>query len=134
MADNVTWQVEQILDGCVVYMGAHRIYYRNGNLQPGVFRVREGDGISVDWEKYSTAEETRQRSKGLEDNAAIRLPVGDVRKTKPLRVEHSPDVERNNRAHGDILGLPSDKPDLTETRLVLLELAVTAIGLDVPES
>src|SRR5579863_8173816 len=103
MAD-VVWEVEYIPDESDTYMRAHRMYFRGRTLQPGVFRVRDG-GMSVDWDKYSTPEETRQRSNSNpRDNAVIRLPVVGIRDIGNLDVKHSPDqtIGFENRAHSDI--------------------------------
>ncbi len=129
MVDDLAWQIEQIPDSCIVYMRAHRDYFKDGQLQPGVFRKRE-NGMSVDWGKYSSATEARSRSRIPHSNAVIRLAVGGILRIEPLRVVHSPDVVRGNRAHADISGLPT-KEELTEIRLSLLDLAKTVIGIDV---
>src|SRR5688572_30467900 len=88
--DEVSWEAETIPDSADTYMRAHRTFFRSGNLQPGVFRVRDG-GMSVDWAKYSTPEETLQRCPKPLENAVICLPVADVRDIRNLDVKHTPD-------------------------------------------
>jgi hypothetical protein len=108
---------------------------KNGKLQPGVFQDKKGDppqhsegGMSTDWEKYSTPQQTRERAKNPADNAVIGLPVGPVTKI-PLEVKHTPDIERMNRAHTDIIG---DKKRPPEVRVKLLALMSWKIRLEDP--
>ena len=106
-------------------MRAHETYYRDGNLMPGVFTAKEG-GMSVDWNKYSTPEETRQRAKNPTKNAVLSLSVGGVRKIGDLDVEHRPEPE--NRAHSEI-DFPDSHETRTEVRVFLLRLAETVLPL-----
>src|ERR1700678_2846990 len=109
-------------------MRAHRDYIRDGNLQPGVFRAREG-GMSVDWSKYSSAEDTRQRaSRYPERNAVIKMGVGDIRSIPTLEVRHSP--KPDNRAHADTI-LPEIQEDLTQARFELRRIAEVVIPLPI---
>lgn len=128
MADVVVWPVEDIPGDAKIYMRAHRMYFRP-KLQPGVFRPHDG-GMSVDWEKYSTPEETRQRAAKPEDNAVICLPVEGVRAIDRLDVKHTPDhtLGSENRAHSDVLGIPDGGEDQTEIRALLLEISKVVIG------
>ena len=98
-------------------------------MQPGVFRSHDG-GMSVDWEKYSSPEETRQRSQIPQDNAVICLPVAKIRNISNLDVEHTPDhtPESMNRAHSDVVGFPEGE-DLTEVRTLLLAASSLVIRL-----
>ena len=126
MGDELTWPIEEIPDSDSVFMRAHRGHFRNGELQPGVFRAH-GSGMSVNWAKYSSAEETRQQAtKKPEDNAVISILVAGIRKIGVLRVEHSP--EPSNRAHSDVLGL-ENREHLTEARILLLRIKTIVIPL-----
>jgi hypothetical protein len=130
MADGVDWPVEFIPDEADVYMRAHRTFFRGTMLLPGVFRSH-GGGMSADWEKYSTPEETRQRANQPSENAVMCLPVAGIRDIQDLDVEHTPDrtPESPNRAHSDVLGMPDPGEDLTEVRASLLDIATMLIGL-----
>jgi hypothetical protein len=126
MAD-VVWAAEAIPNEAHAYMWAHRTYFRGKMLLPGVFRVR-GDGMSTDWDKYSTPEETQARAKNPEDNAVLRLPVASIRAIKNLDIKHTPKSEPPpNRAHSDVLGIPNSGEEQTEIRASLLEIASIVI-------
>lgn len=107
--------------------------FSNGN-PPGGGRP----GLSTDWNKYATPEETRARSprKAPDDYAVIFFIAGMVR-TLPLQtVEHTPWCNEpeipelpDNRAHSDIFG-PKTAKDLktfqsesaSDDRLLSLEI------------
>jgi hypothetical protein len=128
MADDVSWQAEHIPDDDDVYMRAHRVHFRNGELQPGVFRPH-GNGMSVDWEKYSSPSQTRERASRPTDNAVIEISVGGIRGVQDLDVLHTPDFSNSNRSHSDVLGLPENAEDLTEVRVLLLDLSAIVLAL-----
>jgi hypothetical protein len=125
MPDGINWQVEYVPADADVFMRAHRVFFRKRVLQPGVFKPHDG-GMSVDWEKYSSPEDTRQRGKIPQDNAVICLPVAGIRDIRNLDVKHTP--EPLNRAHSDVVGLPEGE-DLTEARALLLDASSVVIGL-----
>lgn len=127
MADDVEWQAEEIPDDDSVHMRAHRMHFRP-TLQPGVF-TPQGLGMSVDWEKYSSPEDTRQRARKPRDNAVISLPALGIRDIGKLELRHTPDHSTHNRAHSEVFGL-NDGEDLTEARTLLLGIA--KIVLDLP--
>ena len=117
--------VEEIPDSDSVFMRAHRNYMRDGAIGRGVFTAHEG-AMSVDWDKYSSAECTRERGKQSPENyAVIQMGVGGIRQIKDLDVKHSPEVD--NRAHSDV-NLP-ENADLTEVRLKLGRIATVVIPL-----
>ena len=133
MADaTLAWLVEEIPDGDSVFMRAHRNHISNGELGNGVF-PRRPDGLSADWGRYSTAEETRARATSApNDNAVISLLVGCIRQIQPLIVSHAPILappEERYRAHSLIKNLPQ-APDLTEVRFKLRKCAQMAIPLE----
>jgi hypothetical protein len=68
--------------------------------------------MSVDWEKYSTAEECWQRARKPAENGVLGLVAGGVRAIEGLTVEHSPDRENNNRAHSNVWGLPDEESEV----------------------
>lgn len=133
MADEeIGWPIESIPDNNCVFMRAHRQHFSHGELGHGVFRRRE-EGLSVDWDRYSTPEDTRARANSNpNDNAVISLLVGCIRQIRPLTVDHDPisaPQEERNRAHSLIRNLP-EAPDLTEARFKLHRCAHLVIPLD----
>jgi hypothetical protein len=108
-----------------LFMRVHVDLVRTRQLHPGIFREHDG-AISVDWEKYSRAEDTRGRGQSLpNENGVIALVTGDVRRIEGLSVEHEP--LRSNRAHSGIHGLrrPGSLPaeeSKTKRRYLLLGL------------
>ena len=125
MHDGVDWPQEQIPDRDDMFMRAHWMFFRARHLQPGVFRSHDG-GMSADWDKYSSAEETRQRAKTPQDNAVISLSAGSIRNINTLNVQHTP--EPTNRAHSDVTGFPEGE-DFTEIRVLLLAASNIVIAL-----
>ena len=127
MADELRWPIEEIPDADSVFMRAHQDYFRNGELQPGVFQPH-GKGMSVNWDRYASAEGTKQQARNPEDNAVISMPVVKIRKIDDLRVEHTP--ETTNQAHSDVFGLPKGE-QLTEVRVLLGRSATIVIPLSI---
>lgn len=105
------WVPEDILDTSFLFMMVHRQNYdfQKDEPFPGAFRD-QGDAMSTDWDKYSTAEQTRNRAERSlpEENAVIALRVEAVRRIWDgrvlLSVDHTPDIVRHNRAHTDVRG------------------------------
>jgi hypothetical protein len=84
--------------------------------------------MSVNWDKYASAEETRKQARSRPDvNAVLRMPVVGIRGIGSLGVEHTP--EPTNRAHSDVSGIPEKSEQRTEVRLLLLRIAEIAIPL-----
>jgi hypothetical protein len=100
------WEVEDIPDGDRLFLRVHANDVRasGGKLHPGVFREQRGS-MSVDWEKYSTAEESRNRARHPERVGILALIAGYVRSIEGLTVLHEPDEERRNRAHSGVHGI-----------------------------
>jgi hypothetical protein len=126
--EELSFAVETIPDADSVLMRAHRDHFSGGELRPRVFRA-QGGGMSVDWNKYSTPEATRQRAKkNPENNAVIRMGVGGIRSIDNLDVKHSPEVD--NQAHSDV-NLPERNEDLTEVRILLRRIAEVVLPLGI---
>jgi hypothetical protein len=128
VADEIVWPIESIPNEDGVFMRAHRQHFANGEVRPGVFRPQDG-GMSVNWEKYASAEDTkRQATRNAQDNAVLKLSVRAIRDIPPLKVEHTP--QPNNRAHTDVNGLPLKGEECTRVRLSLSRIAKTVIPLE----
>jgi hypothetical protein len=102
------------------YYRVHANYCPNGELIPGVFRDIEG-GMSVDWEKYSTPTQTRNRAKEAEKNGIVSFVAGKVREI-PQQVEHTPSDD--SRAHSEIIGEETPKVRLKLMRIFRWEIIV----------
>jgi hypothetical protein len=124
------WPVEPIPDSDRIFRRAHKQHFTNGEALPSAFDLK--DGMSTDWEKYSTAQEARLRARKPFDNGVVGLNAADVRAIIPLKVGHSPDLTPidwkgnplpPNRAHTDVIG-----PNSTELRDKLSKIAQSAIA------
>jgi len=120
------WPVENIPDNHNPFMGIHKRWFKpDGTVQPGAFRNHDG-GMSTDWSKYSTPEETRERRRTPRDNAVLRMNVGRVRAVPGQAVEHTPNWEERNRAHSDVVGEKNE-----EARVLLRRTAEIVLPLPV---
>ena len=124
------WPAEDIPDPDSLFYRVAVGWLRPGEsrVAPGVFKENKGS-ISSDWEKYSTAAQTRSRQGRPERFAVIRMVAGLVREIDGLTVLHSPiqniDGQLDNRAHASVFGLESSastKPDLGRKEKIRTEL------------
>src|SRR6266566_296830 len=96
------WSKEEIDNDQFLYLRVHQVKVWNGKLLPNAFDDHEG-GMSTDWARYSTPEQTRNRARKPELNGVVQMGVGVVREIDALIVEHTPDEEVDNRAHTDVI-------------------------------
>ncbi len=108
------WPAEEIPDPDRLFLRVHSGLVPDGILHPNVFREQHGS-MSVDWERYSTPEESRRRAIQPAQNGIIALFAEIVRSIEPLEVRHEPDWVRNNRAHSAIYGMSQNR-DLVDVR------------------
>lgn len=98
------WPQEDIPDGDILYMRAHKHNVKDGQLMPAAIKDH-GDGMSVNWQKYcATPEQARALARNPKDNGVVQFVTGDVRSIDTLSVEHTPDEAANDRSHTDIKG------------------------------
>lgn len=73
----------------------------DGTCDPSAF-IPHDDGMSTNWAKYSTAEETRASAKAKPPSnyGVLQLLAATVRAILPLVVEHTP--RDWNRSHTDV--------------------------------
>lgn len=91
-SNEIIWEKEDIPDSDYLYYRIHQNNLRNNKITPGVFKeVGEGDerGMSTDWSRYSTPEESLKRAKIPAHNGIIHFVVKSIR-TIPLEILHSP--------------------------------------------
>lgn len=101
------WESELIPDRDALYMRVHRNDLdEGGNPIPGAFRNRPkgGSAMSTDWDRYSSPRESKLRAANPELVIVIGMGTGAVRQIPGQSVFHTPDLERNNRAHTDVRG------------------------------
>lgn len=106
MADEIVpWDIEEIPDQDTLFMRIHQVWFSDGGLNTAVFRNTKGTNeMSTDWDKYSSARDTRRRSHrhSTEEYAIVAMNVGDVRDVPAQTVVHSP--QPDNRSHTDVIG------------------------------
>ena len=115
--------VDQVPDEAILYHRVHVNFVKHsgGHLRPNCFSDKKGVGLSTDWDKYSTAAQTRLRP-GPEkavNYGIVGFNAGAVRHIQQLTVAHSP--TEDNDAHTDIFGLSTDAELLTAQRAELYD-------------
>lgn len=113
-------EVEEISDEDRMFYRIPQKQLGPEGIHEGVFRDRRGDGMSVDWEKYSTAQQTRERGRlDADEYGIVAFVAGQVRaiRVPPLSVVHHP-VE-GNQAHSHIHGINGAK-DMARLKLFRL--------------
>ncbi len=126
------WESEFVPDLDLLFMRVHRVNLdENGNPLPGAFRNHptKKDGMSTDWDRYSTAADTRSRGRNPSDNAVVKMKVGQVRRIPEQQVIHTPDLENQNRAHTDVFG-EKDKNKNPQARLMFMRIAIIQITVE----
>jgi hypothetical protein len=127
------WAQEDIPGEAAVFMRLHRMWIRDGLVVPGAFQDR-GAGMSVDWDKYSTPDETRQRARRPSENAVISMEVISIRAIQGLVVVHEPIQENtfdsqgnplaSNRSHSNVIGEKDTERRLKLSRIYSWEIPV----------
>lgn len=110
---------EQIPDTANLFLRVHRTWLASdGDINPGFFRnipdTPDG-GMSCDWDRYSTPEQTKQRAKKPELNGVLQFRAGDINGVPNQRLEHDP-VD-DNQAHSQVFGEKTPEVRLKFKRL-----------------
>lgn len=125
---HMNWPVEYVPNSDFLYRRVHvniLIITPNWDDIPP-FAFKDNNGISTDWNKYSSPEESRQRALDPEKNGIIQVKVESVRQFQNLTINHTP--LPSNRAHTTINGLKDyKKEDQTDIRKRLARLATWII-------
>ncbi len=131
-ADGVSeWPVEDIPDTAELFMRVLHNHIEDGKPMPGAFRVRgeeEQQGMSTDWNKYSTPIETRNRirqDRSATEYGVLGMNVGVARSVPNQAILHAPIVE--NRAHTNVTGPIGAKNQKTEIRLRFMQISYWVI-------
>jgi len=104
-ADENNWKKEDIPETAHLFSRVHRNWLKDGDVNPGFFRNSPDDstgGMSCDWNKYSTPEETKARAKQPEKNGVLQFVASEVREIPGQRLEHDP--QPTNQAHSQVFG------------------------------
>ena len=104
------WKVETIPDNHFVYRRIPDKLFKEGHISPSAFN-NQGDGMSVDWQKYSTPEKTRnivsnQKKDPLEFGVA-KIKAVKIREIEEQTLNHAP--SKRNRAHSTVFGAKNVK-------------------------
>jgi hypothetical protein len=119
-ASVITWPKEAIPDEDHLFMRVHYKWTDGGIPIPGAFRDHNG-GMSTDWEKYSTPQNTQQRGRKPDENGVIKMRVQKIRAIANQSVHHTPvqntPPKPDNRAHTDVVGEKDTQSRLQFTRI-----------------
>jgi len=119
------WPVEDIPGADDVFLRVHKDFVKSPGVPVNAFRdhPKHRGSMSVNWEKYSTAEQCRQSAKSRpDDNAVLRMNVGKIREVPTQVVLHAPIPD--NRAHSEVQGEKTP-----QVRMLLARLATWEIEL-----
>lgn len=101
------YPAEAIPDDDVLYLRVHRAHFLRGEVLSPAFRNHPPGGLSTNWSRYSSPEETRSQARQAPENyGVLGMNVGAVRAIPHQVVRHTPLPE--NRAHTDVLGPKED--------------------------
>lgn len=98
----MSWPIETIPNSAYLFQRVHKNHALGKTLTFGLIFQNHYGGMSVDWDKYASCEETQNRGGQLAENyGVIKLKTGDVREIESQSVEHIP---TKNRAHSAVVG------------------------------
>ena len=122
------WPKEQIPPSDWLYKRVPKAHYSDDVLNSAAtFRntPTKQDGMSVDWSRHSTPEQTLRRAvqKPVATYGVIKLQVAKVAKIPGQRIEHTP--RDDNQSHADVFG---DKDD-PEVKLKFLRCSEWCIRI-----
>jgi hypothetical protein len=107
---------EQIPAQSNLFYRIHKTFIVDGEIVPGVFQSKI-DGMSTDWDKYGTPQQSLALSKIPADNGIVKFSVRQIRQQPSMDVEHDPQLY--NRSHSLVHGVPEKGELKTKVRLLL---------------
>jgi hypothetical protein len=117
--------VEEIPDEDYLFMAIKRKFIADdGTWTTAAFRnggVGEARGMSTDWEKYSTAEQTQCRIGPSELHGVLRMSVRAIREIPIYKVAHDPRCD--NQAHTNVTGPKSGDEKTDQIDRMTIQLA-----------
>ena len=95
------YPVEHIPDEDRLFRRILSEYWKNNNVEPGAFSL-DHDGISCDWEKYSTPQQSvdRGRQNTKRPFAGVVSFICGALRIESFAVNHTP--SKKNRAHSSV--------------------------------
>ena len=122
------WPIEMIPDEHKLFMRIHEQWFdkESGDLTPGCFKNlpdEDRDGMSAEWDRYSSPSVARARKGNPAKFGVIALPGEGIRKIESQSVEHDPLPEV--RAHSLVRGRKGSKHP--KIRLAFLRIAVVIL-------
>jgi hypothetical protein len=121
------WPIEEIPDEDRLYRRIHKVHLRHGDIDAAAFSNTRGDnGMSVDWARYSTAQQARDRAREPGANAVAAFEAGRVRGLPGQVVEHAP--TEDNRANSSVTGEKTPRVRLELRRLCTLVIPLQGPG------
>ncbi len=113
----MNFPIEVIPDKSFLFYRIHKVYIdseevdEKKKIKPAAFDPQPRPNsleLSVEWDKYSTALETRNRAKNPLANGVVSFYTCKVRQTPPLKVEHKPSKNQAHSVIFDILPTAND--------------------------
>jgi hypothetical protein len=121
------YPIEEIPDQDLLFCRVHHLnlYMENDNVRikpqafdPTPYPPKTANGLSTNWSKYSSAEQTKTDARVPENYAVVSFLVQKVRDI-PLSVVHSP---TKNQAHTHILDIPPREQNDAKITLKLRDI------------
>jgi hypothetical protein len=122
------WPVEPVPDEANLFRLVHRFKLKPSGLpRASAFTPADDGGVSTEWDRYASVEETRELARTVfhrspEEFAVVGVVAGDVRSLDGLLVQHTP--RRSNRAHTDIIGTFDEEVRVKLARMSRMVLAL----------
>lgn len=131
----MNFPIEDIPDNSILFYRIHQVNIDSEEpdpkkkIKPGAFDPQPkptSTEMSVDWERYSTALETKNRANVPDKNGVVSFNSTDVRQSPtPLKVSHKPTI---NRAHAIIFDVLPNAND-PEMRIKLRRICTWVIPI-----
>ena len=116
--DDIQYPIEEIPNNDILFYRIHQQYIdheendEKKRIKPSAFDPQpkpNGTEMSVDWSKYSTAQDSKERARKPEKNGIVSFNSASIRESPPqLKVNHRPTY---NRAHSIIFDVLPDSND-----------------------
>lgn len=105
---NASQSSEDIPDDAILYMRVHKVWWSKKKKRFGADAFRDSGegaqkGMSTNWSKYASAEQTREEAtSSAGDNYVVAMKAGDIRRIPGLTITFSPLPDLPG--HTDVIG------------------------------